>query len=73
MNSVLRHNKWYNIQKDIESGKNEVLYFFGRFRTIASKLPPKVDSLNKIVWVTDRKGELHKINFESITGVEFAE
>lgn len=33
----------------------------------------KVDNINKIVWITERNGDLHKIKYEDIVNVDFAE
>ncbi len=32
-----------------------------------------VDNLNKLVWITERSGDSHKIKYECIVGIEFAD
>lgn len=44
----------------------------GFFNDIEGTLK-RVDNNNKLVWITERSGDLHKIKYENIVGVEFAD
>ncbi len=44
----------------------------GYFSDIEGSLN-NVDNLNRLVWITERSGDLHKIKYECIVGVEFAD
>ncbi|WP_430413697.1 YolD-like family protein [Lederbergia citrea] len=46
------------------------LWFDGFFEEVEGVLE-RVDDINKIVWVRERSNDLHKIDYEKITSVEF--
>lgn len=48
------------------------LWIGGLFEEVEAVVK-KVDQINKIVWVTDLSGDLHKLKYDSIVGVEFAD
>ncbi|MBS4204022.1 hypothetical protein KHA88_08005 [Bacillus sp. FJAT-49754] len=46
------------------------MWFDGFFEEVEGVLE-RVDDINKIVWVRERSNDLHKIDYEKITSVEF--